>query len=239
VLLTFVLALVATRVSGETNVNPVTAMGKVTQLAFAVLAPAQQAANLMAANVTGGAASQCGDMMHDFKAGHLIGAHPRPQFFAQLFGALAGALVGCAGYLILIRDPVNQLMTDEWPAPSVAAWKSVAELFMLGFDALPTGAIEGMTVGAAAGILFAVLEKLLPKRAANWVPSAPSMGLAFVITVSSSLSLFIGAMIALVCQRLFAQWSTRFIVIIASGLIAGESLSGVLLAGLELLRKGD
>ncbi len=62
VLMTFALALVATRVSGEANITPVGAMGKVTQLVFAVLAPAQPAANLMSACVTGGAASQCAVM---------------------------------------------------------------------------------------------------------------------------------------------------------------------------------
>ena len=60
VLLTFALAVVAGRVSGETAITPVGPMGKVTQLIFGVIAPANAAANLMAANVTGGAATQVG-----------------------------------------------------------------------------------------------------------------------------------------------------------------------------------
>jgi hypothetical protein len=64
-----VLAIVALRVSGETNVTPVGPMGKVTQLSFAVLDPGNVSTNLMAANVTGGSASQAGDMMHDLKTG--------------------------------------------------------------------------------------------------------------------------------------------------------------------------
>lgn len=235
VLLTFLLALVATRVSGETNVTPVTAMGKVTQLAFALLAPAQPAANLMSANVTGGAASQCADMMHDLKTGYMIGADPRPQFIAQVCGAFAGALVGCAGYLILVRDPLKQLLTPEWPAPSVAAWKSVAELFMHGAAALPTGAVEGMIVGAALGVLLAVMEKLLPPASLRWVPSATSVGLAFVIPANSSISLFVGSMVAWGSEKAFPSWSARFLVIIASGIIAGESLSGMVLAAIAIL----
>jgi len=235
VMMTFILALVATRVSGETNVTPVTAMGKVTQLAFAIIAPAQPTANLMAANVTGGAASQCADMMHDLKTGKMIGADPRPQFIAQVWGAFAGALIGCAGYLILVRDPVKQLLTAEWPAPSVAAWKSVAELFMKGADALPQGAIEGMIIGAAAGVLLAVMEKLMPEKSRNFVPSATSLGLAFVIPANSSMALFCGAMVAWAAGKAFPDWSTRFLVIIASGIIAGESLSGVVLALVAIL----
>ena len=92
--LTFVLAIVAGRVSGETGITPVGAMGKVTQLSFGAVAPGDATTNLMAANVTGGAASQCADMLHDLKAGHLLGAWPRPQAIAQVLGVLAGALDG-------------------------------------------------------------------------------------------------------------------------------------------------
>jgi putative OPT family oligopeptide transporter len=230
VMLTFILALVATRVSGETNVTPVTAMGKVTQLAFAMIAPAQPTANLMAANVTGGAASQCADMMHDLKTGQMLGADPRPQFIAQIWGALAGALIGCAGYLILVRDPVKQLLTPEWPAPSVAAWKSVAELFMKGSDALPQGALQAMVIAAVIGIFLSVLEKTLSEKNRKWIPSPTSIGLAFVLPAFNSISLFLGAMVAWGAGKLFKHWAARYLIIIASGIIAGESLSGVVLA---------
>lgn len=236
VLLTFLLALVAARVSGETNVTPVGAMGKVTQLLFAVLAPGQPAANLMSANVTGGAASQCADMMHDLKTGHLIGARPRPQFIAQFFGALAGALAGSAGYLVLVPDPVNQLLTEEWPAPSVASWKAVAELFMEGVDALPPGAMEGIIYGGLAGIVLAVLEKTLPRRLRIWVPSGPSLGLAFVIPAYNAISIFLGSLMGAAVGKAFPGWAAKFLIICASGLIAGESLSGVGLAIFEVVR---
>lgn len=235
VLLTFVLALVAARVSGETNITPVGAMGKVTQLAFAVLSPGQPAANLMAANVTGGAASQCADLMHDLKTGQMLGSSPRAQFFAQVCGALAGALVGCAGYLVLVKDPVRQLLTDEWPAPSVASWKAVAELFMQGTGALPAGAMQGMIIGGVAGIVLAVLEKVLPPRVRSWVPSPTSIGLAFVIPAYNAISMFLGAIAAWALGRWCPDWSARFLIIAASGLIAGESLSGVVLAVMEIL----
>lgn len=235
VLLTFMLALVAARVSGEVNVTPVTAMGKVTQLTFAILAPAQPAANLMAANVTGGSAALCADMMHDLKTGKMLGADPRPQYIAQVFGVLAGVLVGCAGYLVLIPNPAEQLFTEQWPAPSVTAWKSVAELFMNGLGALPPMALSAMTIGACVGILLAVLEKVLPEKARQWVPSGASVGLAFLISPGISIALFTGSMVALVTSKVIPDWNTRFLIIAASGIIAGESLSGVLLALLDVL----
>jgi len=235
VLLTFLLALVAARVSGEVNVAPVTAMGKVTQLTFALIAPANPASNLMAANVTGGSAALCADMMHDLKTGKMIGADPRPQYIAQVCGVLAGALVGCAGYLILVPDPANDLFTEQWPAPSVLVWMSVAQLFMDGLDALPHAAVEAMTIGACVGILLAVLEKTLPEKSRKWVPSGPSMGLAFLIVPGISFAIFLGSMAALCASKCFPNWSQRFLIIAASGIIAGEPLTGILVALLNAL----
>lgn len=238
VFLTFVLAVVAGRVSGETGITPVGAMGKVTQLVFGVIAPGQAAPNLMAANVTGGAASQCADLLHDLKTGHLLGAVPRLQAIAQMGGALAGAMIGSFGYLILIPDPKNQLLTDEWPAPAVAAWKAVAEIFMKGIEAMPEGAIAAMGWAATAGVALAILEKVLPAKARKWVPSPASLGLAFVVPAYNAISMFIGAAIALLIARVAPSFSARFVVVIAAGLIAGESITGVAVAVQKILAGG-
>lgn len=227
VLLTFVLAIVAARVSGETGITPVGPMGKVTQLIFGVLSPGNVAGNLMAANVTGGASSQCADLLHDMKTGLLIGASPRFQAFAQFFGVAAGALVGCAGYLVLVPDPAGMLLTDEWPAPAVAAWKAVAELFRDGLDAMPDMAVEAMLIAGGLGIGLAILEKVLPKKAAFWVPSPSSIGLAMVVPALYSISMFLGGVIAWGAHKKYPKWSKRFVIVIAAGFIAGESLVGV------------
>lgn len=230
VLFTFVLAIVAGRVSGETAITPVGPMGKVTQLIFGVLAPGQPAANLMTANVTGGAASQCADLLHDLKAGQLVGAMPRRQTFAQYMGAIAGALAGSAAYLVLVPDPRRQLLTDEWPAPAAAAWKAVAELFQKGFEAMPGGALTAMIVAGVAGVVLAVAEKVVPARARVFIPSPAALGLALVIPAWNSISMFLGGAAAIALTRAVPSWSARFLIVVASGLIAGESITGVGLA---------
>jgi uncharacterized oligopeptide transporter (OPT) family protein len=227
VFLSFVLALVAARVTGETSITPVGAMGKVTQLVFGVLVPGQPAPNLMAANVTGGSASQCGDLLHDMKCGYLIGAKPWMQSVAQVFGAMAGALAGSAVYLLLIPNPNEQLMTDKWPAVAVAAWKAVAELFMVGFDALPKGCLTAVWIAAIAGVLLPMIEKLVPKKVRPYTLSAASLGLAMVIPAYNTISMFIGGLAALILSKFFDKWSTRFLVAVCAGIIAGESLTGV------------
>jgi uncharacterized oligopeptide transporter (OPT) family protein len=226
VVLSVVLAIVASRVSGETNITPIGAMGKVTQLVFGAAIPASPAANLMTANVTGGAASQCADMMHDLKTGAMLGATPWKQIVAQTCGALSGALIGSAFYLILIPDPARMLMTPDWPAPAVATWKAVAEIFQLGPEALPKGSVEAMLVAAIVGVLLPILEKTLPKQYRAWLPSASSLGLSFVVAAKFAISIFIGAVLALIVGRLFKSWTARFLVTLASGFVVGDALVG-------------
>ena len=233
VILSFLLAVVAGRVSGETGITPVAAMGKVSQVFFGALTPTQVAPNLMAANVTGGAASQCADLLHDLKCGHLLGASPRLQSLAQVCGALAGALAGSAIYLVLIPDPGQQLITDEWAAPGVAGMKAVAELFKVGFEALPSGTPLAMLFAALAGLVLAVVEKVAPKSIRRYMISPTSLGLAFVIPAHMGCTMFVGATIALLLATLLKSWTKRFLITLCAGIIAGESLTGV---GIALYR---
>lgn len=227
VLLSFVLAIVAGRVSGETGITPIGAMGKVTQLTFGFLIPGNVTTNLMAANVTGGAAGQCADLLHDLKTGLLLGASPRFQALAQIFGVLTGSLVGSAVYLILIPDPQSMLLTIEWPAPAVATWKAVAEVFQLGSEAIPPGSLLAMSIASILGVGMVVLDQSVPPSISRWIPSASTMGLAFVIPAWNSLSLFLGALLGAILMRYAKTWAERFVMALAAGLVAGESLAGV------------
>lgn len=228
VLLTYILATVSARISGETGITPLGAMGKVTQLTFGALLPGHAAGNLMPANVTGGACDQCADLLHDFKTGLLIGASPVHQMIAQLFGVAIGALVGSATYLILIPDPQSMLITAEWPAPAVATWKAVAELLMDGFGNLPEGCLIAMLIAGCVGFLLATLEGVLGREKGRFLPSAGSMGLAFVIPAWNSISMFLGALIAFLIIHWAGRHWTRMVIVVAAGLVAGESLAGVI-----------
>jgi len=230
ILLSYVLAIVAARVSGETGITPIGALGKITQFSFAVISPANVTANLMAANVTGGAAGQAADMLHDLRTGQIIGATPGFQVIAQVFGVLSGSLAGAAAYLLLIPNPQAQLLTPEWPAPAVATWKAVAEVLMDGLSALPPAAAPAMVIAAGVAVVLAVAERFTPGYVARWLPSAPAMGLAFVIPAWNSLSLFIGAVAGAMLLRLFPELARRRIIVIAAGLVVGESLMGVVSA---------
>ena len=91
---------------------------------------------------------------------------------------------------------------------------------------LPDGTPVAILIAAILGVLLPVLDRTAPKRLKPWVPSASALGLAFVINGYNSVSMFIGALIALLLGWLFPRWTTRFWVTICAGVIAGESLTG-------------
>ncbi|MGE9296346.1 MAG: OPT family oligopeptide transporter [Puniceicoccales bacterium] len=226
--LSFILAIIAGRVSGETGIPPIGALGKITQVTFGFLAPANTTTNLMAANVTGGAAGQCSDMLHDLKTGKLIGANMKAQAVAQLFGVIAGSIAGCAAYKILIPNPQEMLLTEEWPAPAVAAWKTIAEVLAEGFHAVPQGATGAMIIAAVIGVALAVTESILPEKKRAWVPSASALGFALIIPPYINIAMFVGSMLRVIAELINKHWATKYVIVIAAGLVAGESLAGVL-----------
>jgi len=223
--LAVVLAAVAARVVGETGIPPIGAIGKVSQLGFGVAAPGQTVTNLMTANVAGGAAGQCADLLNDFKVGHAIGAAPARQAIAQCFGVATGSVVGVLVYLALIPDPAAMLLTEQWPAPAVATWKAVAEALTLGLASVPPSAQLAMLAGGAVGVALGALDAA--PRPPRWLPSGVALGLAFVIPASISLMMFAGAALAWALFARNAPLAGRFTITAAAGLIAGESIVGV------------
>jgi uncharacterized oligopeptide transporter (OPT) family protein len=228
----FLLAMVASRVAGETGIPPIGAIGKVSQLGTGVMAPGEMTANLIGANVAGGAAGQSADLLNDFKAGLAVDAPPRAQVLAQVFGVLTGSVVGTWVYLRLIPDPGAMLITEEWPAPAVATWKVVAEALANGLGAVPESALWAVVIGIAVGVASALLEH---RRTPAWLPSMPALGLAMVIPASLSITMFLGSLVALTLARFNPSLAQRFVIAAASGLIAGESLTGVVEALLGII----
>jgi putative OPT family oligopeptide transporter len=230
--LAFLLATVASRVVGETGIPPIGAIGKVSQLSTGVIVPGETTANLIGANVAGGAAGQSADLLNDLKVGHMIGTPPGFQIAAQCFGVLTGSVIGSLVYLHLIPDPATMLITEKWPAPAVATWKVVAETLHNGLGAIPVSALLAVAIGGSAGIAGAWLQH---RRAPWWLPNIPAFGLAMVIPASISITMFFGSLVGKLLDRYQPDLAQRFLIAAASGLIAGESLTGVVRALLGIV----
>jgi putative OPT family oligopeptide transporter len=226
--LAVLMGFIASRVTGETDVTPTKALGPVTQMLFGVLTPGNVQGNIMSANVTGGIGLHAADLLTTLKTGWLLGAKPRHQLYAQLFGVVAGALVVIPAFFLII--PVEDLGNEEWPAPSCVVWKGVSDAMTGGIGNLGSELQLAMVLGLALGTLLTILEKVAPKKAKPFIPSPNGLGIAMIIPGSNSIAMFIGATIAEVLRRKRRQLSDSYVVPVASGLIAGESLMGVLVA---------
>jgi len=227
VLLSFILAIVACRATGETDTTPIGAMGKITQLTYGFLARGSVTTNLMAASITAGAAGSAADLLTDLKSGYLLGANPRKQFLAQLAGTIVGTAVVVPMFYVLVPTP-DVLGSDKFPAPSAQIWSGVAKLLSKGWGELHYTAKYGMLVGAIIGLVLPLLELAFPKFK-KWIPSSMGVGLALVIPAWNSISMFIGALMAWMWFKKNERQAEEYTVAISSGIIAGESLMGVLI----------
>jgi uncharacterized oligopeptide transporter (OPT) family protein len=240
VVMTLVLALVACRATGESDITPTGAMGKIMQLTYGVLLPPQSSTgNLMSAGITAGAASSSADLLNDLKSGYLLGANPRRQFIAQAMGIISGTVATVTGFYLFVPDATKLTGTPDgmggfsdpqFPAPAAVAWKAVADLFENGLENMHPWYVNAIFAGLAIGGVLVVLERLVPKEQRKWVPSATGLGLGFILPFYYPFAMFLGALAAWWWTKNRRKSADEFLVPVAAGLIAGISLMGVLAA---------
>jgi uncharacterized oligopeptide transporter (OPT) family protein len=172
VALSFWLALVACRVTGETDTTPVGAMGKVTQLIFGALHPGNVNVNLMSANITAGAATSSADLLTDLKSGYLLGANPRQQFLAQFAGIFVGTVVSVLTFAVLVPD-AQVLGTDQFPAPAAQTWSAVAIALGQGLSSLGSVKLWLIFAGGVVGAVLTLAPVFAPE-----IPGVSSLGVS-------------------------------------------------------------
>ncbi len=227
VLLAFLLALVASRVTGETDTTPMGAMGKIPQLVFGVLSPGNTTVNLMSANITAGSAMAAADLLTDLKSGYLLGANPRKQFLAQFSGIFIGSVATVLTFMVLVPTP-SVLGSDQFPAPSVQTWRAVALALSHGLSSLETLKLWTIAVGALVGAVLTLAPRLWPALG-RWLPSAAGMGLSWTFHWYYGMLFFTGAVLGWAMEKRDPARAELYNFPIAAGVMAGGSLMGVAL----------
>jgi putative OPT family oligopeptide transporter len=225
VLLTFVLSIVAARATGETDITPISAMGKITQLVYGVVAPTNMTTNLMTASLTAGASAHSADLLTDLKSGYLLGGNPRKQTISQLLGVVAGTLFTVPVYMLLVPDPAK--LGETFAAPSAQVWAGVAIMLSKGHGALPPGSLVGAVTGGVLGIVLVLAEEYSPRKYHKFIPSAIGLGIAGIIPAFNSVAMFLGALVAWILSKRRPDLDSAYTIPVSSGLIAGESLMAV------------
>ncbi len=227
--LSWVLAIVACRSTGETDITPTGPLGLVTQVTYGALMPNEVPANLLGVSISGNSGASAADFLSNLKAGRLLGADPRRQLGAQLFGTALGALIVVVFFQALVPDS-SALGSERFPAPGATMALGVARLCASGLQAVPATTRSAVLAAAVIGLGLGLGEALAPNELKHWLPSPVGLGLSFLLPASMSLSLFIGAVAAFAFSRFRPRSSERYLVPISSGLIAGESVVAVALA---------
>ncbi|MBK7406114.1 MAG: OPT/YSL family transporter [Phycisphaerales bacterium] len=227
VVMTYPIALVCCRATGETDTTPIGAMGKVTQLVYAVLAKGQIVPNLMSAGTTAAAGGASADLLTDLKSGYLLGANPRKQFLAQFFGIFFGTLVIVPAWYLMVP---NAQVFDAMHPPAAKMWEAVARALTQGLHSIPKTAQVAILVGGLLGIALPLIQAVLPSKARRFVPSAMGLGLAWVVPWYNALGFAIGAVIAWIWTVMHKPSAEKYTIPVASGIVAGESLMAAVVA---------
>ncbi len=206
------------------------------------LVPAEQGKALVAfalfiTSIVFAVASIANNNLQDLKTGQLVDATPSLQQWALVIGVLAGAVV---------IPPVLDLLNQAYGflgAPGVDPARALPAPQAGLISALAQGVITGnidwslITIGAAIGVGIIVLDEALARTGKSMRLPPLAVGLGIYLPTSTTLMVVVGALVgAWFDQRAErgprAEATKQLGVLLASGLIVGESLLGVVVAAL-------
>ena len=216
VLLTFVTTIMSAQSVGQTGIDPMEIFGLIVLLAVAAFSDASQVQLFYVAGVVAVACGLAGDVMSDFKTGAIIGTSPRAMWVGQAIGALLGTVVAVAVLCTLVAAYGTGAFGPG--QMFVSAQASVVATMVSGIPSVP-----GFVIGLLGGI------------ALYWA-GLPAMmfGLGVYLPFYMSLTAALGAGVKWVYERVCAargvEDSEEKGVVVASGVLGGESIVGVVIA---------
>lgn len=182
-------------------------------------------ATLGVAGVVCCAACTAGDTSQDLKTGSLVGATPKAQQIAQLLGAVIPALV-LAPTLSLLHHAYG--IGDKLKAPQAMLFASLTKA-IFGQGTLP---MDKIWIGAGLGVAIIAIDHFFfggKKFRLHLMPIA--VGIYLPITLATPM--VIGGLVHYLVQKQHPdrEEGKDTGILLSSGLVAGEALMGVLIAG--------
>ena len=180
-----------------------------------------------------------GDVCQDLKTGHLVGATPKRQQWVEVLGVVTASFVMWwaldtlhQGYGIGTNAHIADATAPPLEAPQAQLFANLMSGFF-GDSAIPWGLVAA---GALIGLAIILIDQLVlkPRRSRfrmHVMPVAVGMYLPFGL----STAILLGGVVAWLAGRGAKSEEARHRglergVILASGLIAGEAIAGVLIA---------
>jgi uncharacterized oligopeptide transporter (OPT) family protein len=199
--------------TGQAGLNPMEVFGIIVVLIIALFAQLGNVEAFLVAAVATVACGFVGDMTNDFQAGKLLNTNPKAQWFAECIGGFIGAIVAALVLALLVSAYGSEAFGSQ---ETFVAAQATAVAAMVG--AIPH--MPAFCLGLAVGLVL-------------YMAKAPviTLGLGIYLPFYLSLTVAVGAILRLLLGLFFPTWSkTQDPMVLASGLLAGESIAGVLAA---------
>ncbi len=192
-------------------------------------------ASLVVAGVVCCAACTAGDVSQDLKTGYLLGATPYKQQWAQVIGVVVSAAVfapvlgvlhSTYGIGMQAREGVEYLK-----APQANLFASISKALFGTEKSLPWNMV---IIGVAIGVGLIILDQILKRSGSRFRTHIMPVAVGIYLPWSLGVPILLGGIAAWLTGRFAkparAKESVHRGVLVASGLIAGEALMGILIA---------
>lgn len=213
VALSWLLVSIAAQSVGQSGVNPMEVFGIIALLLIQLICHTAGVAALLIVAVVAVACGLCGDVMNDFKSGNILGSSPKAQWISEAIGAIVGAVVA-AGVVYAIVTAYGSGAFG--PDKQFVAAQATAVASMVGGISNLAAFVTGIVAGTVLYLLGAPVLML---------------GLGIYLPFYLSLTAAIGGLLKVICDHLpFETFKGENGVVVASGLMGGESIVGVIIA---------
>ena len=238
---------------GASN-SPISSIGIIAVLAASLLIAAVTrgttadplslvAYTLFTAAIVFGIATISNDNLQDLKTGQLVGATPWKQQVALIIGVVFGSLVIPPILQVMLNGFGFQGMEgageDALAAPQAALMSSVASgIFDSSLD------WNLIFIGMAIGAVLIIIDELLRKFTDKYSLSPLAAGMGMYLPAALTIVIPIGAILGTFYDKWAAkqshpEFAKRMGTLLATGLIVGESLFGVVNAGIIAAAGGE
>jgi len=170
------------------------------------------------------AAAIGGDNLQDLKTGHIVGATPWKQQAMQIIGTLSAAVV--LGLVLDILHTAYTIGSQTLSAPQATLMQSVA-------DGVFTGDLPWMMVGFGAiiGIIIILIDLRQERLGSDFRVPVLAVAVGIYLPIELTVPIFLGGMITHFSNTSIApEIMKKRGLLMASGLITGEALMGILVA---------
>ena len=170
------------------------------------------------------AAAIGGDNLQDLKTGYIVGATPWKQQIMQIIGVLSASVV--LGVVLDILHTAYTIGSPSLSAPQATLMKSVADGVFKGN--LPW---DFVYFGAAIAVIIILLDIRQEKRGSEFRIPVLAVAVGIYLPIELTVPIFIGGMINHLAKNTGTSTSSEENgLLLASGLITGETLMAIFIA---------